>query len=48
MTDSEVTYLSMPDPCPHLTRMEVIAAKIEGGEALDQVWDHLDNCAEAR
>ena len=23
-------YLSMPDPCPHITRMEVIAARLHG------------------
>jgi hypothetical protein len=25
-------YLSMPDPCPHITRMMVIAARLNGEE----------------
>jgi hypothetical protein len=38
------TYLSMPDPCPHITRMDLIAAKLGPDYELDKILDHLDNC----
>ena len=34
----------MPDPCPHITRMELIGAKLRGGDELAELLDHLDNC----
>lgn len=37
-------YLSMPDPCPHLTRIDVIRARLHGDT---DTLDHLDNCSEA-
>lgn len=41
---TEPRYLSMPDPCPHITRMDLIGAKLRGGEELDALLDHLDHC----
>jgi hypothetical protein len=35
------TYISMGDPCPHLTRLDVIRARLNG--ELD-VLDHLESC----
>lgn len=34
----------MPDPCPHITRMDLIAAKLAPDYELDRILDHLDNC----
>lgn len=38
------THLSMPDPCPHVARLQLIAARFEGGEVLAEVLAHLDRC----
>lgn len=42
---NEPNTLSMPDPCPHLTRIEVIRAKLHGDFA---PLDHLEVCEDAR
>lgn len=38
------TYLSMPDPCPHITRLDLIAARLHG--RAEPFYDHLDVCAD--
>jgi hypothetical protein len=42
---NEPRTLSAPDPCPHITRIEVIAANIHRDAAeLDRIHDHLEIC----
>lgn len=38
------SHLSMPDPCPHLTRLELISARLNGGSELDACLRHLEGC----
>jgi len=41
------SHLSMPDPCPHLTRFDLIAAKLnDDPTVLAAHLDHLTNCSE--
>ena len=42
---AEPQYLSMPDPCPHITRLDVIGARLRGDALqLDFIEEHLENC----
>lgn len=38
------THLSMPDPCPHLARLDLIRLRLQGGPALEDALVHLDHC----
>lgn len=43
------SHLSMPDPCPHVSRMQIIAARMADrydGEVseLDALLTHIANC----
>ena len=38
-------HLSMPDPCPHISRLDLIGAKLnDDAEMLDFIRNHLDIC----
>ncbi|MET0643985.1 MAG: hypothetical protein ABWZ17_06375 [Candidatus Binatia bacterium] len=37
-------YLSMPDPCPHITRMALIRARLNDPAEADRLFDHLQTC----
>lgn len=39
------SHLSMPDPCPHVSRIDIIAARFSGdGPLLDEIERHLAGC----
>lgn len=39
------SHLSMPDPCPHITRLDMISARLNNEcNELDAYTDHLNNC----
>lgn len=40
-------YLSMPDPCPHVSRFMLIGARLDG-DGLEEIMDHLETCPEAQ
>lgn len=40
----EPKHLSMEDPCPHVSRLDIIGAKLRGGSELDDLIDHMQNC----
>lgn len=40
----EGRYLSLPDPCQHVTRLQLVAARLEDGEELDELLDHIEKC----
>lgn len=38
-------YLSMPDPCEHVSRLQLTGAKIRGnGNELDALLNHIADC----
>jgi hypothetical protein len=37
-------YLSMPDPCPHITRLDLIRARLNDRAEADRLFDHLQTC----
>lgn len=37
-------HLSMPNPCPHISRLELIAARLNNAPELDTFLSHLENC----
>lgn len=39
-----VEYLSMPDPCPHISRIDIMRERLGGGENLDSMLDHIAQC----
>ncbi len=40
----EPQFLPMPDPCPHVSRMDIMRAKISGIGNLDDLLSHVDSC----
>lgn len=44
MDESKVTYIAAPDPCPHVSRLDLIAARLRGGELLDELMEHVERC----
>lgn len=42
----EPKTLSMEDPCPHVSRLDIIAAKLRGdSEEIQDLLDHIDTCS---
>jgi hypothetical protein len=39
-----MTNLSMPDPCPHYTRLDLIRIRLNEATLLDEVLDHIASC----
>jgi hypothetical protein len=42
--EAQPQFLSMPDPCEHVTRLEVIAARLNDYEKLEELLDHIEGC----
>lgn len=38
-------FISMNDPCPHVSRMQIIAAKLGNSEDLQDLLAHVHTCA---
>lgn len=38
------THLSMPDPCPHISRLDLIAARLNGDPIYTEMLAHIDIC----
>lgn len=43
-----MSYLRADDPCEHVSRIDVIRAKLAGGDELELVMAHLDECRAER
>ena len=39
-----MTHLSMPDPCPHYTRLDIIRLRLNDPCLLDLILEHIRTC----